>query len=270
MPALAVDTLTREHPQAFAPAPLYAALFLRANVQDEAFRSPALRRAMSLAIDRQRLAATVGGGRDGASSFVPPLIDGYPHSEKSLYDPDGARAEFTTALLELKIQSIAELPPLELLYPSSERNRDVAEALQAQWQEVLGVEVRLSNQEGRAFTSAQSKLQYQLSISSWIGDYLDPLTFLEIFVGGHGSNRTGWAEPRYAALLDAAAQAENAEQRYALLAQAEQLLLQESVVLPLLVDRGMELVSPRLAGYARNARGLVDWAALSLKPESTP
>jgi ABC-type oligopeptide transport system substrate-binding subunit len=71
-------------------------------------------------------------------------------------------------------------------------------------------------------------------------------------------------------LLDAAAQAENAEQRYALLAQAEQLLLQESVVLPLLVDRGMELVSPRLAGYGRNARGLVDWAALSLKPESTP
>lgn len=270
VPALAVDTLAEEQPQAFAPAPLFAALFLRANVQDSAFRSPALRRAMSLAIDRQRLAATVGGGRDGATSFVPPLIEGYPHAKASLYDPERARKEFAAALLELQVQSIDELPPLELLYPSSERNRDVAEALQAQWQEVLGVQVRLANQEGRTFTTAQNKLQYQLSVSSWIGDYLDPLTFLEIFVGGHGSNRTGWADPRYAKLLDAAAQAEDAAERFARLAQAEQLLLQEAVVFPLLVDRGMELVSPRLSGYARNARGLVDWASLSLTAETTP
>jgi len=259
VPSLAVEPLRERMPAAFAPEPQFAAYFLRVNVAAGPFRDPALRRAFALAIDRDALADAVGGGRLPADALVPPLVPGYPAADAPSHDADAARA----ALAEARFEG-----PLELLYPSSELNRDVAEVLQQQWSEVLGLDVRLANQESRAFAAAQQAGEYQLSRSSWVGDYLDPLTFLEIFRGGHEANRTGWSDAEFDRLLDAAAEASTADERLRLLATAETRLLASGAVLPLMVDSGQELVAPRLHGFTRNPRGYVDWGRLALAREA--
>ena len=95
---------------------------------------------------------------------------------------------------------------------------------------------------------------------------MDPLTFLENFVAESGNNRTGYANPEYAKLLEWAADCGDPVLRLDLLAQAETMLLEEAVIVPLLLDVGQELVSPQLGGFHRNASGVIDWAALYPEP----
>ena len=195
---------------------------------------------------------------------MPPLVAGYPPPPAVVHDPEAARAALAAA------GGAAAIGRLELLFPSTELNRDVAEVLQQQWRAVLGLEVRLVNQESRTFAVAQSELDYQISRSSWIGDYFDPLTFLEIFTTGHRANRTGWSDPDYDALLDRAAAAADAGERFRLLAAAEERLLAAAPIVPLMLEVGLELVAPRLQGFTRNARGYVDWGRLAVQPERRP
>ena len=108
----------------------------------------------------------------------------------------------------------------------------------------------------------KNSLEYQISHSSWVGDYLDPTTFLDNFVGASGNNRTGFADARYEELLQWAATCGDPVLRLELLAEAERLLLDQAVILPLLVDVDMALVAEDLKGLTPNAAGIIDWAAL--------
>ncbi|MHC4823570.1 MAG: peptide ABC transporter substrate-binding protein [Planctomycetota bacterium] len=262
VPDLAVPALLRDHGDVFAPTPQFATYFLRFQLRDSPFRDRDLRLALIHAIDRDALVRNLGGSRPPAAGLVPPLVEGYPSSEGPGFDLGAARA----ALSRYRAKHPGPLPYLEYLYPSSDLNRALAEVLQQQWSEHLGVEVALANQESKTFFPRQRALEYQVSHSSWVGDYLDPQTFLENFVADSGNNRTGFADQDYADLLRWASECGDPMLRLELLAQAEQMLLQEAVVLPLLLDVGHELVSPDLQGFHRNAAGIIDWSALSPKP----
>lgn len=259
VPDLAVPALLREHADIFAPAPQFATYFLRFQLRDSPFRDRDLRLALIHAIDRDALSRNLGGSRPPAQGLVPPLVDDYPTVQGPTFDLEAARA----ALARYRTRHPGPLPHLEYLYPSSDLNRALAEVLQQQWSKHLGVEVALANQESKTFFPRQRGLEYQVSHSSWVGDYLDPQTFLENFVASSGNNRTGFDDPGYADLLRWAAQCGDPVLRLELLAEAEQVLLDEGVVLPLLLDVGQELVSPDLRGFHRNAAGIIDWAALT-------
>lgn len=262
VPDIAVPALLREYANAFQPQAQFATYFLRFQILDGPFQDKDLRLALIHSIDRHVVAKNLGGGRPAAQSLVPPFAQGYPEVEGPNFDLDLARA----ALARYQKSHPGPLPYLEYLYPSSDFNRKLAEVLQQQWSVNLGVEVALANQEAKTFFPAQRGLEYQVSHSSWVGDYLDPLTFLENFVAESGNNRTGYANPEYAKLLEWAADCGDPILRFDLLAQAESLLLEEAVIVPLLLDVGQELVSPQLGGFQRNASGVIDWAALY--PES--
>ena len=260
VPSLAVPKLLAEHPAIFQPAPQFATYFLRFRVNAPPFDNRDLRLALTHAIDRESLATQVGGGRPAATSLVPDLVKDYPHVSAPLFDPARARTYFAAAE---KAQG-GPIQRLEYIYPSSELNRAVAEVLQQQWREVLGIEVSLVNLENQSFRPLQRDLEYQVSHSSWIGDYLDPLTFLELFHSNSSNNRTGFKNHRYDSLLDEASANPKASARFEFLAAAETMLLEEAIVLPLLVDISQELASPRLHGFHRNAAGVIDWARLSV------
>lgn len=281
VPALAVPALlereevlrrqAREHGRQprtaeFDPVPYWACYFYRINVTRTPLQDRKVRQALNLAVDRKALAAMVGARRPPAYSLVPPLIPDYQPPELPRRNPEKARQ----LLAEAGFPKGENFPPIELLYNSAEIHRDVAESLQAQWQEVLGIEVRLYNQEWKVVLDAQNRLQYDLSRSSWIGDYLDPSTFLEVFRSDSPHNRCGWEDPEYDRLLDQAQLCEQRQPRLALLQQAEQRLLQYGPILPLFYYTTLELVSSDLRGYVRNPRGYVDWAALSLAKSEEP
>lgn len=273
VPSLAVPALLeRERTRAglrpeFAPGPFLATYFYRFNVTRPPLDDARVRRALALAVDRERVAATLGGGQPAAASFVPPWLPDYtPACLDPHFDPAEARRQLAAA----GFPDGAGFPELELLFNSAEIHRDVAEALQDQWQRELGIRVRLLTQEWKVFLDSQQRLDYQLSRSSWIADYRDAATFLEIFRAGSPNNRTGWADPSYEALLDRARALPGGAARAALLAEAEALLLREAPILPLFFYTNQELISARVRGVHRNPLGWIDWGRLAMADDAEP
>jgi oligopeptide transport system substrate-binding protein len=274
VPRLAVPRLLAEHADAFRPSPQFASIFLRLNLRHPLLANRALRRALAQSLDRSALAALIGGGRAASAALVPPLLPAY-RSLPSPADEDlaAARAALAQARQELGTGagsstaggSADPLAGLELLVASTEQNRDLAAALREQWRTRLGLEVRIQALEGREARAAERAGEYALARASWVGDYLDPETFLTLFRTGDPGNRTGFADPAYEALLAAAAAAAPAA-RLALLARAEAILIGEAVVIPLLTDANQELLAPAFGGFVPNPRGHVDWSALRRSP----
>ena len=270
VPALAIPALLQRaqgsHPSdrtpEFDPQPLFATYFYRFNTTRSPWQDPRVRLAFTLAVDRQKLVESLGAGQPAATTLVPPQLRGWIPPPAPSFDPIRAR----NLLAEAGWTASHPLPTVGLAFNTAEMHRDVAEFLQLQWQEHLGVRVRLENQEWKVFLDSQHQLDYDLSRSSWIGDYLDPLTFLDIFRADSANNRTGWANAAFEQHLDRAARAINPQERWAALRGAEALLLQEAPILPLFHYASRDLISDRVRGFHRNLRGQVDWARLSLQP----
>lgn len=247
----------------FEPHPLFGTEFLRLNCRRGPLRDPRVRRALSLAVDRDGIAAALGAAAP-ARSFVPPLIPGYAPAEGCRLD----LAEARRLLAEAGHAGGAGLPSFRFVYTAGELQRDVAEALQDQWRRHLGIEVLLDLQEWKSARSAMDRGDYDIARSSWIGDYLDASTFLEVFQSGGGNNRTGWSDAGYDALLRAARHSTDPVQRAAALREAEASLLEQAPIVPLYHYLGLDLVSGRLVGLERNALLYVDWSRVQPRAPS--
>ncbi len=105
--------------------------------------------------------------------------------------------------------------------------------IQEQWRDVLGIRCELRNQEWKVFLASTRALEYDVSRASWIGDYLEPSTFLDIFRPGHANNRTGWEHAEYARTLDSAAAELDPVLRQAHYAAAESILVREGPIIPI-------------------------------------
>jgi oligopeptide transport system substrate-binding protein len=255
-PELAIPALRRQLADSFAPTPQFASTFLRLNTSKPPFDQLHTRRAFARAVDQQALSRALGQTRIATEYFVPVDTPGWePPRLPAWLDRQEA------------IQIEAPLGGFEYLYNSSELNRSVAEVLQDQWRRTLGQSVRLSNQEWKSFLAAQRGLEYQISRSSWIGDYLDPIAFLEIFHSASGNSRTGWVDAIYDRLIEQARRESHPEARRIVLREAERRLLDQAVIVPLYHEVSMELVSPRLLGFHRNLRGYIDWGRLAWQAE---
>jgi oligopeptide transport system substrate-binding protein len=140
------------------------------------------------------------------------------------------------------------------LYSEGELNEAIAVELQGMWRRELGVNVQLQRQEWKVYLRSISSLDYDIARSSWVGDYPDPNTFLDMFVTGGGNNRTGWSDPRYDKLIAEAAAELDPPERFRILRQAEEILVcQEMPVCPLYFYVGIQLYDAnRLGGLEGN------------------
>ncbi|MBI1851710.1 MAG: peptide ABC transporter substrate-binding protein [Planctomycetes bacterium] len=232
--------------------PYLGVCFYRINVTRKPFDDPRVRRALSLAIDRDALVRHVTrAGERPATSFVPPLVPGYdpPTTSFVRFDPATARA----CLAEARLSSPLDV---EILYASADVNREVALALQDQWSRQLGARVRLRNQEWKVYIQSTKSCDYDVARSSWIADYPDAESFLDVFRGDDPNNRTGWRSDRYDALLEAASRVRDRARRSKLLSEAERILLEEGPVLPLYFMVSTNLVRPSIVGFESSP---MDW-----------
>ena len=125
-------------------------------------------------------------------------------------------------------------PRVQYLYNSVKSHEKIAVELQEMWKRELGIDLELRPLEWKTWLRAQSELDYDLSRSSWIGDYNDPNTFLDMFMSNNGNNRTGWKNPRYDALIREANAAPDIKKREKILQQAETLLIHDELpIVPL-------------------------------------
>jgi oligopeptide transport system substrate-binding protein len=145
-------------------------------------------------------------------------------------------------------------PVIEIHYNTSETHRDIAEVIADVWQRELGVEARLKNQEWKVYLDTQSSLEYDVSRSAWIGDWIDPgpLNFLSLFVTGGANNKTGWGNPEFDALVSRIQVEQDLAARDALMEEAEAILLEDLPVLPIYSYVTQNLIKPRFGGLYGN------------------
>jgi oligopeptide transport system substrate-binding protein len=215
----------------FHVSPFFNTYFYRFNVTRPPFDDARVRKAFYLAMDAEAITKYVlKAGQVPARSLVPPGIPGYTVALL----PERNVSEARRLLAEAGYPEGRGFPRVELLFNTSEAHKQIAEVLQDQWKEALGVKVELVNQEWKVFLQTTQSLDYWISRGGWIGDYLDPNTFLDIWTTGNGNNRTGFAQPGYDALIARAAQTLDPVERMGLLHEAEDWVLnRETIILPL-------------------------------------
>lgn len=214
-------------------APFLATYFLRCNVTRPPLNDARVRRALSLALDGAAITTHVTrAGQLPARSLVPPGVPGYREIEAEVFDIARARL----LLAEAGYPDGAGFPPITLLFNTSEWHRQIAEVLQQQWREHLGIELRLQNQEWKVFTTTERAGDFDLARGSWIGDVLDASNFLDIFTTGNPNNRTGFASARYDSLIAEAELERDPQRRADLLRECERIVVEEeAIILPVYI-----------------------------------
>ena len=225
--------------------PYHAVYFYSVNCTRKPFDNVWVRRALAYAVDRDAITRDLlKGTRPAWGNLTPMGYPGYQQPPGMKYDPERARA----CLARAGFPGGKGLPKVALLFNTSEDHRRIAEAVQQMWKRELGIQVELANQEWGSYLQATTQLQYDVARRSWIGDYLDPTTFLGLMRTGDGNNRTGWSDPRYDALLRRAALELDATLRMRTLAEAESLMLDQAPVIPIYHYATTALVKPYVRG----------------------
>lgn len=241
----------------FHTYPILGTYFFRINVTRPPFTDGRVRLALALATDKRRLVQRItASGEEPAAHLVPTVTANYRRGPGQPHDPDRARK----LLAEAGFPGGKGVRPLDLLIDSAGAgsgsvNERAAVELKAMWEAELGLTIEIRRMEKKAYLVAQRNLEFDLVRSSWIGDYNDPNTFLDLFMADNGNNRTGWKNARYDSLLRAATTEPDIDRRAGILEQAETLLVRDEVpIIPLWFEVGFSLYHPnRITGVHPNA-----------------
>jgi oligopeptide transport system substrate-binding protein len=246
MPLGKIDTYKQKYPQFLHIDPYLGSYFYRINVTRPPLNDLRLRRALSLSLDRKSLVENVTrGGQLPAFAFTPPGTAGYTSRTQLHESIDEAKR----LLAEAGHPDGKGLPPLELLYNTSEGHRILAEAIQQMWKKNLGIDVRLVNQEWKVYLDAQRTLNYQVCRAGWIGDYVDPNSFLDMWLTGGGNNNTGWSNMEYDRLIAEAGRTHDPKQRLEVFRKAEAILLDELPIIPIYFYTRIGARRPEVKGW---------------------
>jgi ABC-type oligopeptide transport system substrate-binding subunit len=149
---------------------------------------------------------------------------------------------------------------ININYNTVESNRQIAEFIQAQWKQNLGITVPLKNMEWKTFLPYRSGVQYEgFARNGWVGDYMDPFTFLNLFYSEQNDGSTGWYDPKYDAKLNDANKTLDPQERLNKMAEAEFEVLNEQLVIPLQTQTTNWLKKPYVKGLYPNPGTLHAW-----------
>lgn len=177
--------------------------YYRLNNDRPPLNDKRVRKALNLAIDRRVITDEVGRlGQIPAASMVPPGVPSYEPP------PSAVRldvAEAQRLLAEAGFPDGRGFPELGILFNTFEMHRKIAEVVADQLRRNLGIRVKAYNQEWQSFLTTTSEQDYDIARSAWNGDYVDPNTFLDMWVTNGGQNQTGFSNATYDQLIAAAA-----------------------------------------------------------------
>ena len=249
-------TLLEERPNELKVSPYLGVFYYGFNLKSDVFANNMdLRRALSMAVDREALVQSVTGrGEKPAYGWVPPGIDGYDSQMFSYSNlTRKEREDEARRLYERAGYSSNEPVSFDLRYNTSKVQTRIAVAVQSMWRNVLGAEVTLVHEEFQVLLSNIRLMDItEMFRLSWTGDYNDPLTFLQLFEASNPSNLTGYASPEVDELLRAAAAETDVVKRLAILSQVETVALADHPVIPLYFYVSKHLVSTGIKGWEDN------------------
>ncbi len=259
LPSDLIRTVKKNNPEFLRQEPYVGTTFVRINTTRPGLSDPRVRQALSLTLDREQICEHIMEGFFPATSLTPKM-GSYEPEAKLRFDPEKARA----------LLAAAGFPngdgfPVFTLLISKPAARASAEAIQAMWLKHLNIRVNIQSMDWGSFTSAQQSLNFDLATSGWVGDYLDPTTFLNMWTPGNGNNNTGWSDPRYDALLREAALKSDPAQRFTLFREAESLFIDAQPIIPISYQARNYLLRPEVKGWHPLLLDNHPWDAIRLE-----
>ncbi|HKR00431.1 MAG TPA: peptide ABC transporter substrate-binding protein [Pyrinomonadaceae bacterium] len=236
------------------------------NVRRGPFTDKRLRKAFNFAVDKEAFARWRKTVKP-LTGFVPVgIFPGYPNPKGDSFDPERARQLMAEAGYPVTKGADGRwvcrnfpVDQVEITYNPDGMNTPIAEFLQAQWKQNLGVTLTLKSMEFRTFLNVRAKGDYKgISRDAWGGDYMDPFTFLNLFYVG-AENGSGWHDPKYDAMLDEANRTTDPKKRFELFAKAEAYMLEEQPVIPLDTPSVNWMKKPYVKGMYPNPLTLHAW-----------
>lgn len=268
VPTTKLPVYRRDIPAQLHVTPRLGLHYLNVNTEHPVLRDPRVRRALAAAIDRRQLTERVlGRGEIPALSLGQPGMGGYQPTHQLTAGPDDARR----LLAEAGFPGGQGFPKVTYLYNTSERNREIAEALQQIWRRELGIDVELRNEEWKVFLDSRRNGRYELARAGW-----NPFTpeCAELFLLCHSTsefNDSRWRHATYDRVYDQAASTMDRAARHALYQELDRIILDEMPVIPIAYNTVVRLVHPSVQGWRDNLRDSRRLARLSLaEPGSQP
>ena len=265
--------------------PEIASEFYVMNVKKKPMDDIKVRQAFALAIDRVALAKF--------RKTIKPLIDMTPEGifpkyeeartkvyaeelkkqgssldewKTRVFDADKARKLLTDAGFGVSKSGDGWACPnfpvekVNITYNTAESNKAVAEFIQAQWKQNLGITVPLKNMEFRTFLPLLNKVDFDgFARRGWVGDYMDPYTFLSLYYSENNEGATGWWDPKFDKMLDEANNTTDAMKRFEILARAEFYVMQQQIIIPLGTNSTSWMKKPYIKGMYPNPGTLHAW-----------
>jgi len=228
--------------------------FYRFNTTQAPFNNVKVRKALSMAIDRQLLIdEVVQGGQTPALALIPGGVSDAQGDFREnggdfiKEDIEEAKKLLAEGLAEEGMDSLA----FTILYNTSEAHKKIAEAIQQMWKDNLGVDVSLENTEFQVKIDREHSLDYEVSRAGWIGDYIDPNTFLDMFTSWSSQNDTGWTSEDFDKLITEANSEFDVAKRMAYLHEAEALFMEEMPIMPIYYYTRPYVTKPYLTGVTK-------------------
>ena len=261
VPSSMVPELTKRDD--FSNAPMLTIYLYRLNVNHESLSDPRVRRALNMAIDKRKICEKVTkAGQIPARNFVPPMTDYLP-ALGGEFDPEEAKRLLASA----GYPGGKDFPALDLLYNTLDDHRDIAQVVANDWKTHLGIDVNLRNLEWGVYLNEVSNIEYEVARGGWIGDYLDPNTFLDMWITGGTNNETNWSNKKYDQLIIDARSESDPAKRMKIFHRAERILMDEMPVIPVYFQVSKNLIRPYAKNFHPNLQDIHPLHILRIDPE---
>ncbi len=217
------------------------------NTQSSPFHNVKIRKAFSLAIQRQEIVDNVlQGNQIPALSLTPPSLLGDLYAPQFQEDRKEAQRLFDEALQELGTDR-KNLPPIIISYNTASAHHKIAQAIKEQWEQAFDIEVTLQNKEWKVFLDEIATHQFQIARLGGVANIKDPISFLDIFQHNESRlNHSLWSHPEFTQLLEQSQMISNPELRLQILAQAEEILMEAMPIAPIYFYTGSYLKAKNL------------------------
>ncbi|MHB1420886.1 MAG: peptide ABC transporter substrate-binding protein [Bacillota bacterium] len=224
------------------------------NVKQKPFDDARVRKAFALAIDRQSIIDNV------TQAFQKPALAYVPFGIVDVKAGDDFRKVggdfYKDNDVETAKQLLADagypdgkgLPEVKLLFNTNEGHQKIAEAIQQMWSKNLGAKVTLTNQEWGVYLQSRQAGDYQVARAGWGADYVDAMTFMDMWVTGGGNNQTNWGNQQYDELIKTAKNNPDPEVRVKAMHDAENILMDEMPVMPIYFYTNVNMYKPWVKG----------------------
>ncbi|KQL49222.1 ABC transporter substrate-binding protein [Brevibacillus choshinensis] len=238
--------------------PIAGTYWYKFNTEKPPFNNVKIRKAFAYSIDRQGLIDNIlQTGQLPATGAVPPSMVLNPNGYFKDKDIDTAKKLMEEGMKEL---GITKLPAVTLSYNTSEGHKKIAEAIQDQWKKNLGVDVKLENKEWKVYLEDLHEGNFQIGRMGWLGDFNDPINFLELYKDKMGGNNdTRWENPKFKELLNQSSLESDLDKRKKILADAEQVLMDDMPIMPIYFYTQSWVQNPSVKGVQITGLGDVDW-----------